>query len=129
MKTDTAIDALFGKASGIISALPTLKDEHSFYDLVDVSTKQKRRRWEEGVSQLVQLAQEAPEEKKFYFLFWAGDALTGLGELERALQTKPQPPLGSRNSMQTDRILSLKFELGEPGSGLDARTSRTLLSF
>ncbi|MGR3635262.1 MAG: hypothetical protein ACU0BK_04970 [Shimia sp.] len=122
MKTDAAIDAMFGGASRIVSALPTSKDENSFYDLVDVSTKQKRRRWEEGATRLAQLAHEAPDEKKSYFLFWAGDALTGLGELERALQTKPQPLLGSRNSMQTDRILSLKLALGELVSGLDIAT-------
>lgn len=122
MEYDTAIEALFDRASGVITALPTLRDEHSFYDLVDVGTKEKRGRWEQGVDQLLQLADEAPEEKKFHFLFWAGDALVGLGELERALQVKPNPALGSRNSLQTDRILSLKFELGELVSGLDIAT-------
>lgn len=113
------LEELFNRANEIISALPTVKDKNSIYDLVDVSTKEKRKKWEEGGDELLRLAEVAPSEKKFYFLFWAGDVFTGLGELERALQTKPQPPLGSRNSIQTDRILSLKFEHGELVSGLD----------
>ncbi len=122
MPDQAVADELFGHANKIISALPTVKDKNSFYDLADVSTKEKRKKWEEGAKQLLRLAEVAPNEKKFYFLFWAGDVFTGLGELERALQTKPQPPLGSRNSMQTDRILSLKLELGELVSGLDIAT-------
>lgn len=122
MEGRTTVDELFSRANKIISALPTVKDKNSFYDLVDVGTQQKRKMWEEGAEQLLELAKVAPNEKKFYFLFWAGDVFTGLGELEQALLTKPQPPLGSRNSMQTDRILSLKLELGEVVSGLDIAT-------
>lgn len=122
MEDRTPVDELFSKADEIISALPTTKDKNSFYDLADVSTQQKRKKWEEGADKLLRLAEVAPDEKKFYFRFWAGDAFTGLGELDRALQTKPQPLLGSRNSAQTDRILSLKFELGGLVSGLDIAT-------
>lgn len=119
MEGKTKVDELFSRANKVISALPTAKDKNSFYELPDVDTQRKRRKWEEGAEQLLTLAKVAPDEKKFYFLVWAGDVFTGLGELEQALQTKPQPPLGIRNSMQTDRILSLKLELGELVSGFD----------
>lgn len=122
MEDETTVDELFNRATTIVSALPTIKDKSSFYDLADVSSQQKRKKWENGAERLLKLAEMAPNDSKFYFLSWAGDVFTGLGELERALQTKPQAPLGSRNSMQTDRILSLKLALGELVSGLDIAT-------
>lgn len=119
MDDKTLVDELFNMADDIIRALPTTKDTNSFYDLADVSTQRKLKKWEDGAEQLLKLAEVSPDEKKFYFRFWAADVFIGLGELERALQTKPQPPLGSRNSAQTDIILSLKFELSGLVSGLD----------
>ncbi|MEP1420909.1 MAG: hypothetical protein ABJK59_03960, partial [Erythrobacter sp.] len=72
--------------------------------------------------QLLAIADEAPEDKKFYFQYWAGDVYIGLGELEQALKTKPSPPLGKRNSMQTDSIMSLKLTLGQHITGADVAT-------
>jgi hypothetical protein len=122
MDNPKAVEHLFVQANNVISSLPTTRDKASFYDLVDVSSDQNRKIWEEGADQLIQLAAVAPEESKFHFLFWAGDILTGLGQLDRALQTKPQPLLGSRNSMQTDRVLSLKLALGLQITGKEVAT-------
>lgn len=91
MEDRTTVDELFSRANEIVSALPTTKDKNSFYNLANVSSQQKRKKWEDGAEQLLKLAEVAPDEKKFYFLFWARDVLTGLGELERALHTKPRP--------------------------------------
>jgi hypothetical protein len=115
-------DHLFKDADSIIAKLPTVRDPDSFYRLVDVSTPDNRAKWELGANYLLKIAEEAPEEKKFYFEYWAGDAYIGLGDLQRALETKPLPPLGARNSMQTDTIMSLKLALGHPITGKDVAT-------
>ena len=112
-----SVQHLFDRASAIISSLPTCPDKSSFYDLVDVSSQQKRSLWEEAAEELLQLSEAAPEEKKFHFIKWASDVFVGLGWLEHALKTVPEPLLGSRSAAQTDAILSLKFELGKPISG------------
>ena len=116
------VDRLFEQANSIIASLPKVHDPHSFYDLVDVSTQERRAKWEWGAKRLLEIADEAPEKKRFYFKYWAGDCYIGLGELERALETKPQPPLGTRNSMQTDIIMSLKLALSHHITGADVVT-------
>lgn len=122
MTHNDVVEQHFQRADSIISSLPTVRDKASFYDLVDISSDRKRSCWERAAEELLNLAATVPEEKKFYFLLWAGDVLTGLGQLQSALRTKPQPALGSRNSMQTNRILSLKFALGMKVTGLDVAT-------
>lgn len=116
------VDRLFERANSIISNLPTARDPESFYQLVDISTPENRAKWSSGAQELLEIAAEAPEDKKFYFQYWAGDTYIGLDELETALKTKPSPPLGARNSMQTDTIMSLKLALGQHITGADVAT-------
>lgn len=120
--TQAEIDHLFSQANGIIASLPTIRDTNSFYNLVDVSTQNRRVKWEFGAERLLEIAEIAPKSKKFYFEYWAGDAHIGLGDFERALETKPNPQLGARNSMQTDAIMSLKLALGHYLTGADITT-------
>lgn len=120
--TQEQIDALFERANALISALPSYGDPDSFYDLADTRTARARSAWQSAAEGLLKIADAAPEGKKFYFQYWAGDAYIGMGDLERALQTKPQPALGGRNSMQTDSILSLKLATGQLITGADIAT-------
>jgi hypothetical protein len=122
MERKHAVEHLFERAAVVIASLPTCRDEASFYDLVDVSSQQKRRHWEAGAEELLKLAEAAPEEKRDYFLHWASDVFIGLGQLEQSLQTMPKPTLGTRASVQTDRILSLKFEMGRRITGKNVST-------
>lgn len=120
--TQEEVDALFARASALISGLPSYRDTGSFYDIVDARSPRARSAWSSAADSLLKIAAHAPDEKKFYFRYWAGDAFIGLGELENALLTKPQPPLGSRNSMQTDSILSLKLATENRVTGTDIAT-------
>lgn len=116
-----AIDRLFEEANSIIAALPTRPATDSFYDLVDIGTAQQKAAWRHTVDRLLELAAAAGGKAK-YFLLWASDALIGLGEIERALEVRPVPELGTRSSMQTDRRLTLKFALGRAVTGQDVAT-------
>lgn len=120
--TQEEVDALFASASALISGLPSYRDPESFYDIADTRSSRTKSAWASAADLLLKIAANAPDEKQFYFRYWAGDAYIGLGELQLALQTKPQPPLGSRNSMQTDSILSLKLATGQRVTGTDIAT-------
>lgn len=113
------VDRLFELAYTIMARLPTVPDPDSWYPLVDVSTPARRAAWKDAGDSLLRIAAEAPEEKKFYFRYWAGDVFIGLGELERALEIKPRPPIGGRRSVQTDDIMSLKLAVGQLTTGED----------
>jgi hypothetical protein len=71
---------------------------------------------------LLEIADQSPKEKRFYFEYWAGDYCIGLGDFERALKVKPKPLLGKRNSMQAGDIMSLKLALNQHITGQDVVT-------
>ena len=62
------VNHLFERANGIITAQLTVRDPDSFYDLVEVDSAAKRAAWEAGADCLLMIADETPEEKKFYSL-------------------------------------------------------------
>jgi hypothetical protein len=115
-------EALFDIANEIISKLPVWSIEDTFYDLVDVKSDNSRAIWLSAANRMLELAKCAPEEKSFYFQYWAADAFIGLGQFEQAIKTKPAIKLGSRGSMQTDRLLTLKQATGLEISGHDITT-------
>lgn len=117
-----SVDRLFATANDIISNLPVRKTDETFYELVDAESPENRGIWLSASSKLLELGEEAPKEKSFYFRFWAADALTGLGAFEQAISVKPQIELGSRAAMQTDRLLTLKLMAGQEVTGHDITT-------
>jgi hypothetical protein len=117
-----SVDQLFETADKIISSLPTREASETFYDLVDVGSPKKRQAWSLAAEQLLELASHSPYEKSSYFLGWAADAFTGLGDFEQAIKIRPPIQLGSRSSMQTDRLLTLKLTIGQQATGHDVTT-------
>jgi hypothetical protein len=112
----------FDQANQIISELTTTADPDSFYRLVDVSSADKKKKWELGGEHLLRIADEASVEKKFYFEYWAADIYIALSDFKLAVETKPSPAIGTRSSAQIDTILSLRFALGEEVTGKDVAT-------
>lgn len=79
--TQEEVDALFARASTLISGLPSYRDPETFYDIADTRSSRAKSAWSSAADILLKIAANAPDEKKFYFRYWAGDAYIGLGEL------------------------------------------------
>lgn len=108
-------------ASGVISGLPT-RGKMEFYDLVWTGDPDSRSAWHNAAKTLEALAEVADDEAAFVIRNWASDVYLGLGDIERALAVKPAPLLGTRSSMQTDRLLNLKLAAGHLVAGVDVAT-------
>jgi hypothetical protein len=117
-----SVEKLFNIAKELISKLPVRKTDETFYDFVDVDSREKRETWFDVSQRLLELCTQSPSEKSFYFQYWAADALSGLGEFEKAIAIKPRIELGSRGAMQTDRLLTLKLAVGCEVTGRDITT-------
>lgn len=112
------VDWLFARAENVILRLPMRRGQGHTQN-PDLNGILQRVAWGKAATKLIRIGEHAPAEKRSYFLRWASDALIGMGALERALQTRPVPELGTRRSAQADNILSLKCALGRTVSGYD----------
>jgi hypothetical protein len=62
------------------------------------------------------------EQLAWYMGRWQSDCYVAVGDFAAALEAYPVPKLGSRASMNIDKILTLKLAVGEPPSGFDLLT-------
>lgn len=114
-------EVYFARAEQVIDLLPKVSGP-SFYQIADLRSANAVTAWRLAYEELAAMGRSIGAPKSAYFLRWAADVLTALGELEHALRTMPRPAVGSRGAAQTDRLLTLKHSVGELVTGSDIAT-------